>query len=196
MKRIFLALLLCGFVFVQLPAYSQEAEESAEAAAPEHHETWVQFAGKWVNFAALVAILYFFLNRSIRVQEKFKKESDQIRESIESARKAKEEAEHQMQLMDERMQQMNEEVSKIKADAVQEAEEEKRRILESAEKEAHRIVEMAHREIDNEVREARQILRKHVADLAIQKGRNIIAEEIDETDQRKLIRGYIDEFGK
>jgi F-type H+-transporting ATPase subunit b len=196
MKKFLFALLLMGSVFVFSPVYSEVTNETAEAAAPEHHETWLQFAGKWVNFAALVGILYVFLSKSIRVQEIFKKESDEIRESIESARKAKEEAERQMELMDQRLHQMNEEVAKIKTAAMQEAEEEKRRILESAEREAQRIVEMAHREIDSEVREARKSLRKHVADLAVQRGQAIIKEEIEDSDQRKLIRGYIDEFGK
>jgi F-type H+-transporting ATPase subunit b len=196
MKKLLFALLLCASVFVASPVYSEVTKETAEAAAPEHHETWAQFAGKWINFIALVTILYIFLSKSIRVQEIFKKESDEIRESIESARKAKEEAERQMEMMDQRMHQMSEEVAKIKTIAIQEAEEEKRRILESAEKEAQRIVDMAHREIDSEVQEARNKLRKHIADLAVQKGKTIIKDEIDEKDQRNLIRGYIEEFGK
>ena len=196
MKKLFFALLFCGSVFLFTPVYSEVTHETAEASAPEHEESWAQIAGKWVNFAALVTILYLFLSKSIRIQEVFKKESDEIREAIESARKAKEEAERQMALMDERMSQMTEEVAKIKGNALQEAEEEKRKILESAEKEAQRIVEMAHREVDNEVREARMTLRKYVANLAVEKGKTIIKEEIEENDQRKLIRGYIDEFGK
>ena len=196
MKKLFFALLLCCSVFAFTPVYSEVTHETAEASAPEHEETWAQIAGKWVNFAALVTILYLFLSKSIRIQEVFKKESDEIREAIESARKAKEEAERQMALMDERMAQMTEEVAKIKSTSLQEAEEEKRRILDSAEKEAQRIVEMAHREIDSEVREARINLLRFVSNLSVQKGTSIIKEEIDENDQRKLIRGYIDEFGK
>ena len=57
-------------------------------------------------------------------------------------------------------------------------------------------VEMAHREIDNEVRFAQKELRKQVGDLAVQQGKQIIEQEINEEDQRRLIRTYIDEFGK
>jgi|GEM_PF-4115649 len=198
MKKLFCAVLLCGSIFVIAPMYAAEETHSTKTAQEqgEHEETWVQIAGKWVNFVTLIAILYFFLSRSIRVQDKFKKEADEIREAIESARMAKEEAEHQMLTMDERMQQVTEEVGKIKTKALQEAEEEKRKILETAQKEAQRIVDMAHREIDSEVLQARKNLRKRVADLAIQQGRKIIEEEMDEKDQRRLISGYIDEFGK
>jgi F-type H+-transporting ATPase subunit b len=197
MKKIFFALLFCSSIFVMAPSYAVETH-SAEAKHEEsaHEETWVQIAGKWVNFASLVAILYYFLTRSLRVQDKFKAEADEIRQSIESARQAKEEAERQMQIMDERMQQMTQEVGKIKEKALRDAEDEKQRILESAQKEAQRIVDMAHREIDSEVRNARKSLRKHVADLAIQQGKQILEEEMDETDQRRLISTYIDQFGK
>lgn len=197
MRRLFFALLICSSLFAMPSLYAAETH-SAEAAHEEggHEETWVQIAGKWVNFATLVAILYFFLTRSIRVQDKFKQEADAIRESIESSRQAKEEAERQMQIMDQRMQQMTEEVSKIKSLALHEAEEEKNRILESAKKEAQRIIDIAHREIDNEVRLARQNLRKHVADLAVEQGKQIIEEEMNDGDQRSLINAYIEEFGK
>lgn len=172
------------------------AEEAAHGAEGEHHETIWQTIGKWVNFAALVFIVVLFLRKSIRVQDTFKAEADEIRRSIESAREAKEEAERQMQAMDQRMQQMNEEVTRIKTQALQDAEEEKKRILDSAQKEAQRIVEMAHREVDNEVRLARKQLRKHVADLSVQQGKKIIEQEINDEDQRRLITTYIEEFGK
>jgi F-type H+-transporting ATPase subunit b len=172
------------------------AEEAAHGEGAEHKETIWQFIGKWVNFGALVGILYLFLAKSIRVQDKFKAEADEIRSSIESARQAKEEAERQLQAMDQRMQQMSEEVTRIKIHALQDAEEEKKRILDSAQKEAQRIVEMAHREVDNEVRLARKVLRKHVADLSVQQGQKIIEQEINDEDQRRLINTYIEEFGK
>jgi F-type H+-transporting ATPase subunit b len=136
------------------------------------------------------------LNKKIRVQDTFKSQAEEIQSSIASARQAKEEAERQMLVMEERMQQMNVEVAKIRERAVQDAEEEKKRILDSAQKEAQRIVEAAHREIDSEVRIAKKRLRKQVADIAIQQGKQIIEREIDEEDQRRLIRNYIEEFGK
>jgi F-type H+-transporting ATPase subunit b len=197
MKKWFFALLVFSSIMITVPFYAEETH-STEAKHEEgaHEETWVQIAGKWVNFATLVAILYYFVTRSLRVQDKFKAESDGIRQSIESARQAKAEAERQMQIMDERMQQMTQEVAKIKEHALHAAEEEKQRILESAQKEAQRIVDMAHREIDSEVRNARKSLRKHVADIAVQQGKEILEEEMNETDQQRLISTYIDQFGK
>ncbi|MCI0412854.1 ATP synthase F0 subunit B [bacterium] len=190
-------ILILVFVFLFLVGGSLwAAEEAAHGAEGEHHETIWQTIGKWVNFAALVSILYLFLNKSIRVQDKFKAEADEIRRSIESAREAKEEAERQLQAMDQRMQLMSQEVTRIKTQALQDAEEEKKRILDSAQKEAQRIVEMAHREVDNEVRLARKVLRRHAADLSVQQGQKIIEQEINDEDQRRLVKTYIEEFGK
>jgi F-type H+-transporting ATPase subunit b len=195
LKRKLLFVLLIAFVFISLgPVFA--AEEHAAEAAAEHGETLLQTIGKWVNFFALVAILYLFLTRSIRIQDKFRAESDEIRKSIESARQAKEEAEKHLQELDQRMSQMNEDVARIKADAAREAEEEKKRILESAQKEAQRIVELAHREIDSEVRQARKELRKQVADIAVTQGRQIIQEEINDQDHKELVNRYIEELGK
>ena len=154
----------------------------------------MQIVGRWFNFFALVAILYLFLARSLRVQDKFKSEAEEIQRSIESARQAKEEAEKRLVEMDQRMARMNEEISRIKANAAREAEEERKRILESAQKEAERIVDMAHRDMENEVRLARKELRKHVAALAVEQGRAIIQEEINDEDQKRLIDNYIQEF--
>ena len=172
------------------------AAEEAGHGAGEHEQTIWQTVGQWTNFLVLVSLVVLFLRKVIRVQDKFKAQSDDIRRSIESAREAKEEAERQMAAMDARMQQMNDEVVRIKERALHDAEEEKKRILDSAQKEAQRIVEMAHREIDNEVRFAQKELRKQVGDLAVQQGKQIIEQEINEEDQRRLIRTYIDEFGK
>jgi F-type H+-transporting ATPase subunit b len=193
MRKPVLVIFLIGMV---LSGALWAAEEAAHGEGGEHKETIWQFIGKWVNFAALVGILYFFLAKSIHVQDKFKAEADEIRSSIESARQAKEEAERQLQAMDQRMQQMSEEVTRIKTQALQDAEEEKKRILDSAQKEAQRIVEMAHREVDNEIRLARKVLRKHVADLSVQQGQKIIEQEINDDDHRRLVKTYIEEFGK
>jgi len=199
-KRFATLIVVCLIgLFVAMPAPAAEDTthgEAAEHTDEGHEQTIWQTIGQWTNFVALVTILYLFLTRYIRVQDKYKAESQEIRQSIESARLAKEEAERQMAAMDLRMQQMNDEISRIKERALQDAEDEKTRILDSAQKEAHRIVEMAHREIDNEVRAARKQLRKHVAGLAIQHGETIIRKEINDKDQRRLIQNYIQEFGK
>ena len=185
--------ILCPVFFMSGAVAAEESGEHTEQEA--HGETPLQIAGKWLNFFALVAILYLFLSRSLKVQDKFKADSEEIQRSIESARQAKEEAERRLAQLEERMQRVNEEVEQMRSMAAQEAEQEKNRILDSARREAERIVELAHREIESEVRRSRKDLRKRVADLAVTEGRNIIQKEMNEQDHDRLIQDYIEEFG-
>jgi F-type H+-transporting ATPase subunit b len=194
MKRIFCLLLLVFCCLSVTVVFAEEHRQNAGAA--EHEESIWLTVGKWINFFALVGILYLFLARSLRVQDKFKAEAEEIRKAVESARQAKEEAEKKLQELDQRLAQMADEVSRVKEEAAREAEEEKKRILDSAQKEAERIVEMANREIDAEVRAAKQELQKQVADLAVSKGRKIIQTEINDQDHVRLVDRYIDDFGK
>jgi F-type H+-transporting ATPase subunit b len=206
MRKIFLFLFLfvvslhfgaffpaCGVSIDTAFAASQEGEHAQGEA---HEESIWQTIGKWLNFFALVAILYLFLKKTIRVQDKFKADAEEIEKSIESARQAKEDAEKRLRELEQRIEQMNQEVERVKAAAAKEAEEEKQRILDSAGKEAERIVEMAHREIDAEVRRARKELRRQVAESAVGMGRTLIEKEINEEDHKRLVSSYIEEFGK
>jgi F-type H+-transporting ATPase subunit b len=185
-----LALILVCFCFVL----------SVSAAEPHgvanEGDAWWQVVAKWFNFAVLIGILYWFLGKSLRVQDQYKSDAELIQKSIESARQAKEEAEKRLQELDQRMQKMGEEIASIKSNAEKEAEEEKLRILEAAHKEAERIVEFAQREIENEVTIARQQLRAAVADSAVDKSRKIIEQEINDQDHKRLVKEYIEGFRK
>jgi F-type H+-transporting ATPase subunit b len=179
------------------------AEESSEHASTpsgvehaEHHETIWQIAGKWINFIILVGILYYFLNRSLRIQDKFQANYELIQTSIESSRQAKEQAEQKLRELDQKLGSLNDEINRIKTEAGKQAEEEKRKILELAQKEAERIVALAHREIDTEVELAKRMLRKQVADSSVSRSRKIIESEMSEDDQKRLIEEYIREFSK
>lgn len=191
-KRIAVIFLILGCLLGGIAA----AAEEAHGAESGHEETIWQGLGKWVNFAGLAAILYYFLARTLKVQDRFKEDYHQIQRSIESARQAKEEAERRLAELDERMAHVGEEIARLKDEAVHDAEEEKKRILESAHREAERLLEMAHKEIDTEVEVARRELRRQVADLAVEQGHEIIKREIDEKDKKRLMNEYIEGFGK
>lgn len=200
MKRVafLILILLClGGSFAPAQEINAAEAHSSEAAHGESGWDIVKIWGsRLANFAALAAILYFFLTRSLKVQDHFKEDYHQIQRSIESARQAKEEAERRLAELDERMARVGDEIAALKSSAMKEAEEEKNRILESAHREAERMLETAHKEIDSEVEAARQELRKQVADLAVKQSRQIIQAEMDEKDQKQLIKDYIEGFGK
>jgi F-type H+-transporting ATPase subunit b len=205
MKRIviFASLLLAFWIqpflrtsFVNAETAATAQQEHQEAASPETEGGTVEEIGRWFNFLLLVAILYLFLKRNIKIDEKFKADAELIQSSIESARIAKDEAEKRLAEMEQRMATINEEVEKVKAETARQAEEERKQILESAQREAEKIVLAAQREVDSELRLARKKLRKHLADLSVAQGRKIIETEINDQDQSRLINDYIEDLGK
>jgi len=206
MKRIAILLLLLSALWIPHASRASLASaETATTAQGEHQEAagsesegggLVEEIGRWFNFLLLVAILYLFLKRNIKVDEKFKADADLIQSSIESARIAKEEAEKRLADMEKRMATMNEEVAKVKAETARQAEDERKQILESAQREAEKIVLAAQREVDAEVRLARKKLRKHLAELSVTQGRKIIETEINDQDQSRLIDDFIEDLGK
>lgn len=190
-----LVILACLLSAASCVSAAENAETGAAHQEGPHEDTIVQAIMRWLNFAALAAILYMFFKKQ-KVKEQFKEEADEIQRSIESARKAKEEAEMRLQELDTKMLQANDDIAKMKQDAAKEAEDEKGRILESAQKEAERIIELANREIDSEIEIAKRELKRHVTDLSVQRGKEIIEKEIGEQDQKRLIKDYIEGFGK
>lgn len=196
-KRIAILLLLLATLLGGIALAAEEpASGEAHSAEGGHGESIWGTLGKWVNFAALAGVLYWFLGKKMRVQDGFKEEFHQIQRAIEGARQAKEEAERRLAELDQRMAHVGEEIARLKEEAAREAEEEKARILDSAHKEAERLLDLAHKEIDTEVEFARKELRRQVSDLAVQQGQEIIRKEIDEKDQKRLMRDYIEGFGK
>lgn len=195
-KRIALLLLLLGCLLGGVALAAEEPASGETHAAEGHGQSIWNILGSWINFAALAGVLYWFLGKKMRVQDGFKEDYHQIQRSIESARQAKEEAERRLAELDQRMAHLSEEIARLKEDAAREAEEEKARILDSAHREAERLIELAHKEIDAEVDAAKQALRKQVSELAVQQGHEIIRKEIDEKDQKRLIKEYIESFGK
>lgn len=197
-----LCIFLIGMFAIALLVHAAE-QSSEHGASPsggeehaEHHESLWQIAGKWINFIVLVGILYFFLMRSLRIQDKFRANYELIQSSIESSRQAKEEAEQKLRELDQKLGNLNDEINRIKTEAAREAEDEKRKILEAARKEAERIIALAHREIDTEVELAKRTLRKQVADSSVTRSRKIIEADMNEDDQKRLIEDYIREFEK
>lgn len=178
-------------------AESQTAHtgEAAHAAA-EHEYSWMETAAQWFNFAVLAWLLYYFLTKKMKVTDNLRAEAAEIQSAIESARQAKEEAERKLKELDERMAGLSQEIAKIKDQAARDAETERLRILEAAQAEAKRIVDLANREIEAEVRLAKKQLLKVVGDVAVQKSKKIVEDEITEDDQKRLIEDYIGSFTK
>jgi F-type H+-transporting ATPase subunit b len=183
-----------SFVFGEESQHAQTGEGGHATA--EHESSWKEIVAMWLNFAVLAWLLYYFLAKKMKLPDNLRGEAVEIQKSIESARQAKEQAELKLKELDEKMAGLSQEIARIKDQAANDAETERLRILEAAQAEAKRIVDIANREIEAEVRLAKKQLLKVVGDIAVQKGKKIVQDEITEDDQKRMIEDYIGSFTK
>lgn len=151
----------------------------------------IDIIGKWINFAALILILYFFLVKVMDVPGIFRKISDNIIKGINSSKESKESAIRQMEEIKNKLSNLDEELKQIKEDTAKILKQEEERIMLEAEIEAKRIREMAHREIEWRTKEAVKDLKEHALTVATSLSEKIIKSELSEKDHHKLIEYFI-----
>jgi len=141
-----------------------------------------------VNFLILFAGLYFLLWKPILKMLDERKE--RIQQGLEDAERAKEERERAQAEFDKRLEEAAQERERIIARAREEAQEERKAILAEAEQEAERALIEAREEAQLERERILEELRGQVAVLAIAAANRLIGEALDEERQRRLV----DEF--
>jgi len=141
-----------------------------------------------VNFLILFAGLYFLLWKPILKMLDERKE--RIQQGLEDAERAREERERAQAEFDKRVEEAGQERERIIARAREEAREERKAILAEAEEEAKRVLIGAREETQLERERILEALRGQVAVLAIAAANRLIGEALDEERQRRLV----DEF--
>lgn len=175
-------------------------EEHAEG---EHHghsmlgeKIWGVPALVWqtFNFLIFFGFLAFVLRKAIPAA--LKNRAEGIRAALAKAETEKAEAIAQLKVLEDKMGQLEGQVRDIEAQAKQEAEAEKVRAQEEAASERERIVVMAKQEMDRRVKEGREILRRHGADIAARLATEQAPSRIGPGDHEKLVARYADDLAK
>lgn len=141
-----------------------------------------------VNFLILFAGLYFLLWKPILKMLDQRKE--RIHQAMEDAERAREERERAQAEFNKRLDEAAQERERIIAQAREEAQEERKAILAEAEQETQRISIRAREEAQSEGERILEEVRGQVAALAIAAANRLIGEALDEERQRRLV----DEF--
>ena len=180
--------LLAMAVFA-IPALAAASEEAAGHGAGI---PWTDLLKQVVNFAILAGALVYFLKKPI--SSFLKERSEQLRASIEGAARAREEAAAKLSDIERRMGRLPDEIAGLNRKMEAEAEEEARRIREAAQVEIGRVRTQAQFAAEQEVKKARQELRKEAADLAIGAAEAIVKKAITPEDQERLARENIEKI--
>ena len=142
-----------------------------------------------VNFALLLAALVYFARAPIRAF--FASRQGRIREDLDSASRALTDAEARHAEWQRRLVELDGELARIRAQARERAEAERRHILADAEAAAERIRSDARAAVDQELARAREELRHEAARLAIEVAAEALRSQVTDADRARLVDEFI-----
>jgi len=162
------------------------------AGAPGAVIPWWDLFKQLVNFSILVGVLVYFLRKPLA--SFLKERSELLRKSIGDAARAREEAAAKLSAIEARMSGLADEIAGMSRKMDAEADEEARRIREIAEIEIERVRTQARFAAGQEVKKAREELRREAAGLSIRAAGEIVKRTITPEDQERLVRENIDKI--
>jgi F-type H+-transporting ATPase subunit b len=150
---------------------------------------------RFINFALLVIILFFVL-RKVPIKEYFSSRIEGIKKELEDLKKQREAAQRKAQELESKLKAFEggrkEILAQYRADGLAE----KERILAEARDRAKQILEQAEMSIQYEMQSAKEKLKQDVVALAAQRAEEIIAREMTDKDQDRLVDEFIEKLGK
>lgn len=186
--------------------HAAEAEHQDEVEHEAELKAWYYWPAKWINFIALVALLYWMLViPPPAVQEIFSfpglrvifaQRAAAIVEARKLAADQKEQAARMLTESEQRLAKIAEEVEALVSDARGDAEREQHRSREEGKAQAEKILQVANREVKHERVAAQRQLRAFVADLAVSLATTNLTEHLTADDQDRLIREYLSRLGQ
>lgn len=150
---------------------------------------------RFINFALLIIILFVAIRKS-GLKDSLAGRIDEIKQRLEDLRKEKEEAEARYQDIEKKLRDFEAKKKEIIEQFQNEGQAEKERIIVEANERAKQIVEQAELTIQQEMQSAKDRLRREVMQLAATQAQEIIAKEMTDEDQDRLISEFIERVGK
>jgi F-type H+-transporting ATPase subunit b len=173
-----------------------EGGEQGEAGHGEGHEAKLdasRLAFQLLNFAGLVAILYFGGRKAVRAA--LQSRHQQIKSDLASAAEVRAAAQARFEQQEKRLASLEQEIATIAASIKQEAEAEKQRLIAMAEDRAKRIREESEFIIEQQVKQAQEDLRREVAAAAVALAEKIVRTKMVPADQQRLIDSFVGDIG-
>ena len=150
---------------------------------------------RFINFALLVIILFVAIRKS-GLKDSLAGRIDEIKQKLEDLRKEKEEAESRYRDIEKKLRDFEAKKKEIIAQFHNEGQAEKERIIAEANERAKQIVEQTELTIQQEMQSAKDRLRRDVMELAATQAQEIIAKEMTDEDQDRLVSEFIERVGK
>lgn len=176
--------LILAVAAAAIPAIAFASGDAAHASNP-----WMDIVFKFINFAGLLAILYYALRKA--VPQALKDRRDSIANELTAALEAKEAAEAKLSDYQKRVVNLEQEVAKMRDDFRAEGEAQKAAILRDAEIAAENIRKNAAAAGEREARRIADELRTEAVRQALALAEEILQKTYSAADQKKALEETI-----
>ncbi|MBW2268878.1 MAG: ATP synthase F0 subunit B [Deltaproteobacteria bacterium] len=144
-----------------------------------------------INVAILLGVLWLVARKPI--QAFFAARRDEIAGEVTAAAELCKEAEERNSRFQRKLADLDTELDEIRRGSQDRAQAEKQRILEEARAAAERIRSDARAAVDQELRRARNELRKEASDLSVQLAAELLRNQVSDADRDRLMDEFISE---
>ena len=152
------------------------------------------FLYRCFNFALMVGVLVYFVNKPIR--KGLKERSAGIEKTLAEAEAAKQAAEAKHREYTEKLAKATEEIASIAASIRHEGEVERDKIVAAAKEMAAKIEREADNKAAGVVAKARTELREEASRLAVELAEDMLKKQVSADDQKRLVDEYMQKMGE
>jgi F-type H+-transporting ATPase subunit b len=168
------------------------AEESGAPQGGGVHIPWGEIIKQAINFLILAGVLVYFLRKP--VSSYLKERSELLRKAIDDAAKARAEAAEKLAAIETRTANLADEIAGMNAKMDTEAAAEARRLQETAAAEIARIRTQAEFTGEQEVKKAREELRREASLLTARAAEELVRKTLSPEDQERLVRENLEKI--
>lgn len=153
----------------------------------------VDLLWRTLNFAALMAILIYFLKKPIA--NFFSDRREAIRAELEELEAKRQEVVQAYKESESKMSSLESSAEEIVAEAVRQGEAERERILAEAERAAANMKRQAEMAVQNELTMAKARLRAEIAEEAARVAEEMVRKNLQPDDDARMIAGSLERVG-
>ena len=165
-----------------------------EGHGEDHTADLMNLLSRFVNFIVMMIVLVVVVKK-FRVKDMLTTRIDEIKKRLDDLKREKEETENKYQEAERKLREFESEKQDIIEQFKKEGEAERERIIAEAQQRSAQILKQAELTIQQEMESAKKKLREGVVELAAQRAGEIMAKEMTDKDQDRLVNDFIKKVG-
>lgn len=173
------------FNIILLNGTTSLAFAAEEASSPHAVNALNDIVYPWINFIILLSLMIYFIRKPAK--EFFLARSQKVAQEIEQAAHEKHDAEAKYLNYDRRLKNIESEMDTLLQSLKKEGELARQKIMDEAQNSSKRIEETTHWIVNQEIRKAKEDLKKKSVEIIAQKAQQLVKENIQASDRGPLL---------